>query len=199
MLSEAAAEVRAVIGGIVLAVPLSGAGGLTEDQLAAVEAVDELRSVIEDARAGADVALVLLLRMSNAISNSDAAVEKVEEQLVEARGLLGWDIVAWDGGSPDPERKDAYGEKVGMARVREVLEGISWSTQMNDADEFSPSIDGDEESLADEEGVDDDGKVDQLHGLLERVVAIKEAGAEMPRSEREQFAKREIDTIMKQM
>jgi hypothetical protein len=46
---------------------------------------------------------------------------------------------------------------------------------------------------------DENVQVEQLQGLMERVVAIREAGSEMPRDERERFAKREIERIMREM
>jgi hypothetical protein len=45
----------------------------------------------------------------------------------------------------------------------------------------------------------EDVKIDQLPGLLERVVAIREAGAEMSKADRERFAKREVERIMKDL
>jgi hypothetical protein len=50
----------------------------------------------------------------------------------------------------------------------------------------------------DREG-DEDVKIYQLPGLLERVVAIREAGAEMSKADRERFAKREVERIMKDL
>lgn len=46
---------------------------------------------------------------------------------------------------------------------------------------------------------DEDVHVEQLTGLMERVVAIREAASEMSDSDRKTFAKREVDKIMKEM
>ena len=49
------------------------------------------------------------------------------------------------------------------------------------------------------EGSDEDMSVEQMSALMERVVAIKAAGADMPDVEREKFAKREVDKIMTEL
>ena len=49
------------------------------------------------------------------------------------------------------------------------------------------------------ESSDEDMSVEQMSALMERVVAIKEAGADMPKVEREKFAKREVDKIMNEL
>lgn len=46
---------------------------------------------------------------------------------------------------------------------------------------------------------DEDFQVEQLPALMEQVVAIREAGLEMSPAERERFAKREIERIMREM
>ncbi|EXJ78830.1 hypothetical protein A1O1_09232 [Capronia coronata CBS 617.96] len=46
---------------------------------------------------------------------------------------------------------------------------------------------------------DEEFQVEELQGLMERVVAIREAGSEMPKAERERFARREIARIMREI
>jgi hypothetical protein len=53
--------------------------------------------------------------------------------------------------------------------------------------------------LSQDKEEEEDIKIDQLPGLLERVVAIREAGAEMSKADRERFAKREVEKIMKDL
>jgi hypothetical protein len=54
-------------------------------------------------------------------------------------------------------------------------------------------------SASQDTGEEEDLKIDQLPGLLERVVAIRKAGADMSKTDRERFAKREVDRIMKDL
>ena len=97
---------------------------LKPEYLDIIEAVNTLRSAIEDERAGqnGDVGAVILLQGSipNSPTNSsphrirpalpasaaaydnernraDALVEAVEDQLLTDRAVLGWDIIAWNG------------------------------------------------------------------------------------------------------
>lgn len=78
---------------------------------------------------------------------ADALVEAVEEQLVTDRTIFGCDVVSWDGrvtaatGTEQTEepgggaernstkkvKRNIYGEKTGIDRVREVLEAVDWS------------------------------------------------------------------------
>ncbi len=97
---------------------------LKPEYLDIVEAVNTLRSTMEDERAGqgGDVGAVILLQgsipkpttepsprgASKALPTStttydgdrngaDALLEAVEDQLLTDRAILGWDIIAWDG------------------------------------------------------------------------------------------------------
>jgi hypothetical protein len=45
----------------------------------------------------------------------------------------------------------------------------------------------------------EDISIDQMSALMERVVAIREAGADMERDERQKFAKREVEKIMQEI
>ncbi len=245
MLSNAAAEVRGVIGGIVLALPISfniatsaSKQVLPNSYLDVVDAVNELRDLIEEEGYGRDLASVILLMgtgKGDVNGGLSAATEKMEEVLVEERGILGWDVVGWEGTAEEESgplgARNAYGEKVGIERVKELLENIDWSAPGpsfggEDADLGFLSSDDEEGKLGVDgiklqgqeleremtgvklamrdndfgsDGEDEDIKVDQLPRLLDRVVAIKEAGAEMSKNDREKFAKREVDRIMKEM
>jgi hypothetical protein len=265
MLSEPAREVREAIGGILLALPLpltfpSHASasplkpGPSQDYLEIVEAVNELRELIEEENYGREVpAMVLVMATGKGVGEGDldATTEKLEAVMLEERGLLGWDFVGWDGevgeggvtaGGPEGLR-NAYGERIGIDRVKELLEAVDWSAPgggvkkddldlgflSSDEEGGAPGVDGikrqgqeleremmglklamvnqesgeeeDEEERyvpsQDTEG--EDVKIDQLPGLLERVVAIREAGAEMSKADRERFAKREVERIMKDL
>ena len=127
-------------------------------------------------------------------------VERVK-QLLEA--------VDWSGPGAGIEAKDfdlnflSYDEKDGAPGVDGIkLQGQELEREMmglklamrdqdpGEDDEHDPSM-GVEE--------DEDLKIDQLPRLLERVVAIREAGAEMNKVDREKFAKTEVERIMKEL
>jgi hypothetical protein len=264
MLSEPAREVREAIGGILLALPLPltfpahtsaspSKRGPSQDYLEIVEAVNELRELIEEENHGREVpAMVLVMATGKGVGEGDldATTDKLEAVMLEERGLIGWDFVGWDGevgeggviaGRPGGQR-NTYGERIGIDRVKELLEAVDWSAPggglkeddfdlgflSSDEEGRAPGVDGvkrqgqeleremmglklammNQESgeegeehyvpSQDTEG-DEDVKIDQLPGLLERVVAIREAGAEMSKADRERFAKREVERIMKDL
>ncbi len=263
MLSPAACEVRAVIGGIILILPTSPpssshSDAFSQSHMSLVEAVHSLREAAEDESYGRDIASIVVLQ-STSPSITPAKLSQITEQLEESclsdKGILGWDFVAWNGEPSTAESADErneYGEKTGIRRVVEVLEGVDWSATPNrgddedgfDFDELDIDVDVDDPedggfsprnilrnaqlsgldyelqremmelkiALGDAQGAeagtgeqartdvrDEDVQVEQLQGLMERVVAIREAGSEMPRTEREKFAKREIGRIIREM
>ena len=57
----------------------------------------------------------------------------------------------------------------------------------------------DEDESHDDEDEPRDRQVDQFQGLMERVVAIKEAALEMKGEEKERFAKREVERLVRDM
>lgn len=75
------------------------------------------------------------------------------------------------------------------------------------SDEFQREIMGlhfalEEQNNPDSHASDEDGndiQVEKLSGLMERVMAIKEAGSEMSKADREKFARREVGKIMREM
>ena len=261
MLSAAAAEVRAVIGGIVLILPVASfsSPAIHDSFISLIETVHVLREAIEEESYGRDIASIVVFQSTLttvSLKELDGVKEKAEEVCLSERGILGWDFVAWDGGLRGEEgeedvrnERNEYGEKTGIPRVVEVLEGIDWSRSPNleegdDAEFELGELDADEE-LASSASIlrsgrfsgldyelqremmelklsmleageeeedsapgtqrkrtgeeDEDFQVDQLPGLMERVVAIREAGSEMPKAERERFARREIEKIMREM
>lgn len=207
--------------------------------------------------------------------------QKLEETCLEDHGIFGWDVVGWksdksvlpetagSGVSAEkngtdlsqsdiqsPEKRNEFGEKLGMARVLEVLEQVNWSVSDpaldqdlymdNDynlvstddfldsdddfstpsfkpkinaytkgskdpiaaqSDEFQREIMGLHFALEEQSSQEpytkdvagDDIQVEQLSGLMERVVAIKEAASEMSKADREKFARREVGKIMREM
>jgi hypothetical protein len=289
ILSAEAAEVRAVIGGIILLLPIrSSSPTLAESLLPLIQTTHTLREQIEDESSNRDTASLVVLQGTNP-SATAAKLNELLESLEDAclgEGILGWDFVAWDGvvdksdeggrseviqmpnahahvdASVDVEEKNEFGEKTGLPRVREVLEGIDWSASphfdgdddgeipFDGPDDFdfstddlprpggilrhdmssfsgidfelqremlelkmsmlSPDEDDDAEHPDHEtypsgngggtaptaEKEDEEAQIDNLPALMERVVAIREAGAEMAPGERERFAKREIARIM---
>jgi len=253
MLSPTASEVRAVIGGLVLILPFTTTKTFNPTtHLPLIEAVNNLRDAIEDSSYGREVATVVVVQAttkSTSKSDLDAAVEKLEDLCLSEKGILGWDFVGWDGAAGSGQQSEAddagsrneFGERIGIARVREVLEGVDWSADPagDDDDEldFLAAGSGEETEegeftmraaridpiksqshdlqremmglkmsmleLDDDEGEGQDGgelsQVEQFQGLMERVVAIKEAGSEMEKEEREKFARREVGRIMKEM
>lgn len=289
MLSPAAAEVRAVIGGIVLVLPISPRSltSIPESYYSFIEAVHTLRDAIEDECAGRDIASIVVLQpTSPAVSQETlaTAAEELECICLSDRELLGWDFVAWDGVAPtdrgsvdDADARNEYGEKVGIKRVIEVLQGIDWTVapdfgDTEDAGEFgldehdplAKAILGDrsffnfdselqqemmelkmsmfdtETSQTDEApnaalsdpvfeldhdlwreakeanasrpdpnqaqdnkskrpDEEEETQVELLQGLMERVLAVKEAASEMPKAEKERFARSEIEKIMREM
>lgn len=329
MLSPAAAEVRSVIGAIILVIPLAYAlentskssssavwgspntNSLLEDHhsddtaeegsanlahsnesswrikdsyLDIISAINTLRSNLDTECASVDhdrdVSVVLILqghglpRSSYALrgqtatmptttiataeaadDGEDGMIEAVEEQLLNSRSIMGWDVVYWnsnaelpsgrasttrDGDEPSPNGtvRNMYGEKTGIDRVREVLEAVDWSTRPSfkpttthhhDQDEgrdhllsqLSFSSRTDDASLDDPifgdwsdaghgwskdkgtgEGEDDDDnndeafQVEHLQSLLHQALAIREAGKDLPRAERERLARRMVGSLL---
>lgn len=263
MLSPAAAEVRAVIGGIVLLLPVvsippttTTTTSFSDELVALVESVHALREAVEDENYGRDIASTVVLQaMTSSVRNDtlDQTRETLEDTCLSDRGILGWDFVSWNAES-ELERvhgKDAprneYGERTGMARVLEVLEGVDWSASPDLADgdddgeidfahddgdsdsglgsfnltnlpgvgrmagldaelqremmelKLSMTDASDETGQTGEEQGDQEVQVNQFPALMERVVAIREAGSDMSPAEREKFARREVNRIMREM
>jgi hypothetical protein len=295
ILSPTASEVRAVIGGIILILPISSssaassssassassqsAEALSRSHISLVEAVHSLREAAENESYGRDIASIVVLQSTSSASGVTHAklfqiTEQLEESCLSDKGILGWDFVAWDGGEPSTtaesaeDERNEYGEKTGIQRVIEVLEGVDWSAapswggddddafDLDHDHELDVDVDVDDDDAADDGGLgfsptnilrnnarlsdldyelqremmelkmslgddaqgegaeaetsdqqvstnvrdeDEDVQVEQLQGLMERVVAIREAGSEMPPTEREKFAKREIGRIIREM
>ena len=264
MLSPEAREVRAVIGAMILLLPISSTQlssilPLPGSHTTLIQTAHALREAIEDENYGRDIASLVVLQPTSPNAQKDdaklnAMMERFEEVILSERALLGWDFVAWDaqiperreGDGEDGDDRNEFGEKTGIKRVIEVLEGVDWSASPNlgedeDGDDHfntedldvegkdgMPNIlgtgsfsgldyelqremmelkmsmqgeDGDdsEEEREPHERKDEDSQVEQLPGLIDRVVAIREVGSEMPKAEREKFARREIGRIMKEM
>ena len=201
-----------------------------------------------------------------ALARLEGLAEKFEDKCHEM-GVFGWDFVWWDGvpelaaigsGMPKVEVEEhiskesdginkkaetvrnEYGEKLGIERVREVLEGVDWSISpllaANQGEDDGDNIenDGGDDKLdvlggdkyqgldadlqremmglklsmmdsqgsktdasAEQEG--EDMSIDQMSSLMQRVIAIREASADLDKSDREDFAKREVEKIMHEM
>jgi hypothetical protein len=244
MLSPEAGEVRAVMGGIILLLPVSASQSSAQSLLASfmpyLKAAHALRETIEDESLGRDVASIVILQQktytngNSSASRSDATlkelVEALESSMIE-NDMFGWDVACCtdpavsqtpddlvDGGV-----RNEFGEKLGMARVIEVLEGIDWAAPAGDEEEKGAEneygildderfkgldhelqqemlglklsmLDGDN-AADDSEG--EDLSLEQMDDLKSRVLAIRDTVAGMPQAQREAFAKREIDRIMR--
>jgi Alpha and gamma adaptin binding protein p34 len=185
-----------------------------------------------------------------ATTDADDLLEAVEEQLLTGgRAFLGWDVVIWDGkptsnehashgeggggaisDSPYAAKRNAYGERTGIPRVREVLlESVDWSalppkiSNHNENRSRTPTAAAAMDFLSDDDNEDEDDditfeaglfrtdleragekgeddeemQVEQLQGLLQQAMAIREAGAQMPRGERERYAKRMVGSLLR--
>lgn len=209
LLSPEAAEVREVIGGIVISLPIHEA--VTKSQasqlppsdqvyLDMIQAVTEIRDEVEGQR-GSDVASVVVLTSSTPaggmeVKNHDARLSQIveiyEEALLE-KGIFGWDVVTHvaplakgasdsitaqtDGKDLDThalhehlttisgdvqtdgeDTRNEYGEKVGIARLIEVLEAVEWLAGGGSAadDDLGLSSDEDNGPLRFSNGPEDD-------------------------------------------
>ncbi|KIW20971.1 hypothetical protein PV08_01550 [Exophiala spinifera] len=293
MLSPAASEVRAVIGGIILILPVSASSSLRQQQVVVpqshvrlVEAIHSVREAIEDESYHGELASIVVVQPSSPNVMTPAKLAEISDHLEEVclseKGILGWDFVSWSGEVPSSSssspagssERNEYGEKTGIDRAIEVLEGVDWSASPffshdddDDDDDDDEGFDIDDDldgetaggvsmasvlrnarrsgldyelqremmelkiSLDDVDGDDDDDddddaedaskgnsgqrnangtgddvddadeniQVEQLQGLMERVVAIRDAGSELSPAERGRFARREINRIMREM
>jgi len=246
-----------------------------------IKPVNELRDSIED-ESGRDVATVVVVQdmtpkaMRRAEREGAAGItsftETVEETCLSGHGIFGWDIVPWqpqfvlsskdevnaEKSSDRPQHdlnersRNEYGERIGMARILEILEQTNWSAAINDADgdegygllstddildsddefmvpglkpkinlqpngtkdavteqsdEFQREIMGlhfaleeqSQQQTGDDRDSGDDLQVEQLAGLMDRVMASRDAAADMSRADREKFARREVSKIMREM
>lgn len=160
MLSPAAEEVRKVIGGLVVILPVSTTSSpdIPAHFTALIEAVHTLREAIEDDSYGRDIASVIVLQGSLPTVKQDkldALMEKLEEVCLSDKGILGWDFVAWDGQAVDAVERNGnaernqYGEQTGIKRVLEVIRGIDWSASADvdgaDADDGEIDIGADDD------------------------------------------------------
>lgn len=247
MLSSTAAEVRAAIGGIVLILPVKKSYPSAESRLdyfmPYLRAAHSLREAVEDESLGRDVASIVILRHSqsssstNSGSEADNTLKSIAESL-ETRAIdndmFGWDVACCNDqphrpkpGDENSQKRNEFGEKLGMARVIEVIEGIDWAA--------SAAVDGEDEGPENQYGILDDHRFkgldhelqqemlglklsmldggahaangsegedvspQQMDDLKSRVLAIRDSVAGMPQSQKEAFAKREIDKIMRDL
>lgn len=235
--AEEARGVRRAVGGMVFVLSVNDVGGKGDllEVMDLLERVEEVRTICEDEGEGREVVGVVVVVGEGA----EGKVDEAEEELRGGRGVFGWDVIAWDGDLVEVEGevvKNGYGEKVGIDRVKEILEAVPWTTSADDGEEgFLESEDdadwttseqreldremmglkmdlhgGDEEKGEEDESFGEDEwpelqsgsediKVEQLQGLMERLIATREAASALSGSEKQKFAKREIERFMKQM
>ncbi|KAJ9644948.1 hypothetical protein H2204_001410 [Knufia peltigerae] len=305
MLSPAASEVRAVIGGIILILPAPSPSTssplVPQSHIQLIESIHSVREAIEDESYHGELASVVVVQPSSSDTASPSKLaetcDHLEEVCLSEKGILGWDFISWngqvpsstenEGGAGSSSERNEYGERTGIHRAIEVLEGVDWSASPfynHDDDDDGFDIDGDDEfddfgnldgdktkggvsmasvlrnarrsgldyelqremmelkiALDDDDDDDDDDEdeekdgdaeeddhhpqeknnsggqsntsagddddddddeniqVEQLQGLMDRVVAIRDAGSELPPAERGRFAKREINKIMREL
>ncbi|KAL9624177.1 MAG: hypothetical protein Q9160_001699 [Pyrenula sp. 1 TL-2023] len=86
-----------------------------------------------------------------ATRESEAALVEGFEEMLLGQGVLGWDVVAWDGvvNASDPgsegankEERNAYGEKMGLGRLMEILEAMEWASPsgLDEGGEDDPAL-----------------------------------------------------------
>lgn len=255
MQSEEAAEVREVIGGIVILLPYNYSFNDTKSYCKLLAEVNTVREAIED-DTGRDLATVVVIqdmtprvaaeRNTNSTTGLADFTQKLEDAYVSEYGIFGWDIVPWQPNEEDNTITNEYGEKVGMPRVIEVLEQIDWSAHVStsnepgheltslddlfndvDEDDLNPkarpiranddivasqsqdfqrelmglhfALEGQSKKEGGEAESGDELEVDQMLGLMSRAVEIRQEGAELPKDEREKFARREVAKLMREM
>ncbi|KIW64539.1 hypothetical protein PV04_09465 [Phialophora macrospora] len=77
---------------------------------------------------------------------------------------------------------------------------LGWGSDEDDEDDVEAgSRERNHPGDDDDHDDDEESQIERFPGLVERVVAIREAGQEMGKDERERFAKREIARIMREM
>lgn len=237
---EEAREVRSAIGAVYVVLNTKNVSSKDEltKALDIVEQVEETRGMCEDEAGGREVMGCVVLVGDGA----DERVDQMEEGLRSERGVFGWNVVGWDGHQVDAEdgeeyagtAKNEYGEKVNVARVKEILETVPWTTSSTSTDSAEADfldepdwttseqreldremmglkMDLHEEEEPDEDeafgedewpelqGGSEDVKVEQLQGLMERLIATREAASEMGDGERQSFARKEVERIMREM
>lgn len=235
--AEEAREVRSAIGAIVFVLRVKDVGNKEDiaKVLDMLEQVEEVRTLCEDESDGREVLGVTLLVGGDA----EEKVDKVEEGMRGERGVVGWDVVAWDGNAEPAGQNDKndYGEKTGIGRLIEILEAVPWTSSSTDDAEMGFSENESEadwttseqrelqremmglkmdlgeeekdstaghESFKDDEwpelqGGGEDVKVEQLQGLMERLIATREAASELKGPEKQKFARREVERIMREL
>lgn len=247
MLSAAAGEVRAVIGGIIIILHVDTNKVSTTGLMKYIEAAHAFREAIEDESPGRDIASIVILQPQSIPKASNDASPKMFKDLAETaekvsnncleNDMFGWDVVAWTGraeslqvDSATTDERNEFGEKVGMPRVLEVLQGIDWSAGPAEDDDAAAGVDSDDNAdvvggrsraglddelqqemlglklsmledtaQTEEEDSGEDLSMEQMNSLKSRVLAIRDTVAGMPPAQKEAFAKREIDRIMKEL
>ena len=277
--------------------PLLSPQSIPDPSFPLLQTLHTLREQIEDESPGRDIASLVVFQgtHSSTTQKLNDTLEKSQDRCL-SEGIFGWDFVGWDGRvhattqdeqavesnaisararnesqETEDERRNEFGEKTGLKRALEVLEGVDWSATPNldDEDEIDLDVDLDIDfqatdndhsilppsspslkardatfsdppshqfnidhdlqremmelkmSMLDDHGddaqspplhtqrnptrdraegdEDQDSQISNLPALLERVVAIRDAGAEMSRTERERLARREVGRIMREM
>ncbi|KAF2225930.1 hypothetical protein BDZ85DRAFT_73273 [Elsinoe ampelina] len=186
----------------------------------------ESRSVIEDeARAGMEAIESVInkacgynwegMKLAVAMSAQTAKPASLTSSKEEMEDLCmnhGFEFI-----DADATGKNEFGEAQGLDRIKESVETNDWNATVGiDEDEDNAGSFADEQaqmnaelwglkaSLLSENDEDDDAEpsredleVDNLEGLMQQAMAIREQGADMPLEERKRFAAKAIDDLMK--
>jgi len=129
-------------------------------------------------------------------------------RVIEALEAIDWSAAA--GGDDDDGKQDDYFDGLGDdfeqnldAFADAAFQGLDHELQREMMELKLSMLDtASDDGFKDTDGQEDDGqdvKVEQLQNLMEKVIAVREAGSEMSRPERQRFAKREIGKIMREM
>lgn len=182
MLSIEAREVLEAIGGLILLLPADFADlkpvGVSPDTdptaylVDLVSTVSDIRDEIESVRAGSECAACVVLQSTpdvisqpmDAATSDKPILDRFEETLLN-QGILGWDVVVWDGadalttttqtsdstkgeGEDGSEERNVYGEKTGIPRLREILEAVEWQGTSLSLDDDDDDDTGNDPSLS---------------------------------------------------
>ncbi|KAJ4299550.1 hypothetical protein N0V90_004796 [Kalmusia sp. IMI 367209] len=130
-----------------------------------------------------------------------------------------WDELCMEYGfefvDSEAKGKNEFGEEMGIKRVEDALKANEWDGGDGDkdldfeTDDFNEGLDAEEREMGMElfgmknavHGLDDDeeAQVEELEGLMRRMVAIKETSEGMSEADRKRFAAKAVNDLMKDL
>ena len=131
----------------------------------------------------------LIIHKTRAHSHEKQMAEEKREGI---EGIDGWE--GWERIFLDEEGVNEYNEKLGVERVREVIESHPWPQSSKPASTHPHSS----PSMSDLGQEDNDGNENMadLDILVERLKATREFIATLPENEREEYAKRMVEELI---